>query len=253
MDAATPISKIDHEHYLRTYTDYLKPIANEPFVLLEIGIADGDSLYYWRDHYPNAIIIGIDIRPIEINDTSGRVFAYQGKQQDLDLLDKIRATHAPDGFDAVVDDGSHIGHYTRQTFWHVMKNHLKVGGLYFVEDWGTSYWPLYNDGKLYQPRPVGPNWRETLFESFGALDFVKKNAFLSKVAAKLEFKSMQTRFPSHMNGMVGFVKELVDEAGMPDATDERYGNGPQRKSMFEWMRISVGHVVIKKADTTKRQ
>ena len=247
MAAPTKISKMEHPHYLQTYSDHLAEYADKPFVLLEIGIAEGDSLYFWRDKYPQATVIGIDINPSTIEDTSGRIHTYQGKQQDTDLLDRIKADHAPDGFDIVIDDGSHIGHYTRQTFWHVMKNHLKEGGLYFIEDWGTGYWPQYIDGSYYKPREPGPTAGEKFFAKLGSMNFVKNNEFLSRVANKLEFKSLARRIPSHDYGMVGFVKELVDEAGIPDATDERFGRAPQRKSMFDFMQISVGHVVIRKA------
>ncbi|MEL6507543.1 MAG: class I SAM-dependent methyltransferase, partial [Pseudomonadota bacterium] len=192
-------------------------------------------------------IIDIDANDCAVEDESGRIHTYQGKQQDTGLLDRIRETHAPGGIDIVIDDGSHIGHYTRQTFWHLMDNHLKPGGLYFVEDWGTGYWPQYEDGRYFKPRQVGPTAGEKVFHAIGRMDLVKNNAFLSKVANKLAFKSLARRIPSHDFGMVGFVKELVDEAGAPDATDARFGRAPQRPSKFDFMQISVGHVVIRKA------
>ena len=248
MFAATPISKLEHPHYLETYDQYMASYRDKEFVILEIGIAEGDSLYFWRDNFPKATIIGVDINPFQAEDDSGRIHTYQGKQQDLKLLDEIAARHAPDGFDVIVDDGSHIGHYTRQTFWHIMKNHIKTDGLYFIEDWGTGYWPQYQDGKYYKERKVGPTFLENTFESIGKIGFVQNNDFLRKVSSRLEFYSMKKNFSSHQNGMVGFVKELVDEAGIADATDERFGKGPQRKSMFKSMQISVGHVVIKRSE-----
>lgn len=247
MDSPTPISKIGLDHYLKNYAEYLAPFKDRPFTILEIGIAGGDSLTYWRDSYPNATVIGVDINPYEPNDSSGRVFAYQGKQQDTGLLDKIAATHAPDGFDIVIDDGSHIGHYTRLTFWHLMKKHMRSGGLYFIEDWGTSYWPMYPDGMRHHPKKIDSTFLEKFFGAIGNIGFIQNTSLLRKITQRLEFKSMQKVFPSQMNGMVGFVKELVDEAGIQDATDERFGNPPQRKPIFEWMRVSVGHVIVKKS------
>ena len=44
----------------------------------------------------------------------------------------------------------------------------------------------------------------------------------------------------HYSGMVGFVKDLVDEAGWDDVTLDT------RSSMFEWLRISHGQAIIKK-------
>ena len=252
MDASTPISKMEHPHYLELYNEFLAPYKNHPFVILEIGIAEGTSLYYWRDHFPNATIIGIDMNPFNADDSSGRIHTYQGMQQDTALLDQIAKAHAPEGIDVVIDDGSHIGHYTRQTFWHLMRHHLKSGGLYFIEDWGTGYWPMYPDGSAYRERAVTPTLGEKLFGQLAEIALVKSNAFLSKAMGKLRYLSMQKRFPSSQSGMVGFIKELVDEAGIADATDPRYGRPPQRQSYFDWMRLSVGHVVVRKSQNAPK-
>jgi hypothetical protein len=56
------------------------------------------------------------------------------------------------------------------------------------------------------------------------------------------------RFRSHMYGLVGFVKQLVDEAGMGDITHPAWGTPPARASKFKYIRISHGQVIIAKAD-----
>jgi len=35
---------------------------------------------------------------------------------------------------------------TRRSFWHFFQHHLKPGGLYVIEDWGTGYWSDWPDG-----------------------------------------------------------------------------------------------------------
>jgi len=55
------------------------------------------------------------------------------------------------------------------------------------------------------------------------------------------------QFRSHDYGLVGFIKELVDECGMSDITREDFGNPPHRASKFKEMRISPGHALIIKA------
>jgi hypothetical protein len=65
----------------------------------------GASLYMWRDYFPNAEIYGADIREdILINE--GRIHSYkvnQGQSTELfALIDNIGQ-----GFDLIVDDGSH--------------------------------------------------------------------------------------------------------------------------------------------------
>ena len=57
---------------------------------------------------------------------------------------------APGGFDIIIDDASHIGELTKTTFWHLFDHHLKPGGLYAIEDWGTGYLDDFSDGKKIQ-------------------------------------------------------------------------------------------------------
>ena len=143
-----PGTKLGLGHYMKTYSEYLSPMKDDEISLLELGVEDGLSLLYWRDFLPNARISGLDIHtPVQLDDTTGRIKVYQGEQQDRDLLDRIAADVAPGGFDIIIDDASHIGQFTRISFWHLFKHHLKPGGLYFVEDWGCSYFRNFPDGK----------------------------------------------------------------------------------------------------------
>jgi glycosyltransferase involved in cell wall biosynthesis len=121
-------------------------------------------------------------------------------------LDRIRTECARDGFDIIIDDASHIGELTRKSFWHLFENHLKPGGLFVIEDWGTGYWDSWVDGKHYNN---------------------KKH---------------------HLAGMVGLVKELVDECGIEDITDPQRGVPPRKGSRFEFMQIYSGQVFIKKKE-----
>lgn len=242
------ITKLGLSHYMKLYKKMLEPLKDQRITILEIGIAEGDSLYYWRDNYPKATIIGLDINTLSLNDTSGRIKCYTGEQQDCDLLTQIANEHAPNGFDVIIDDGSHIGHYTRISFWHLFKNHLKPRGLYFIEDWGTGYWDVYPDGRKYQPNPVNLTWLEQWFSNLENSKFIHSKQFLTKIVQKLRFMSMKKKISSHNYGMVGFVKELIDECGAPDVTDERRGCPPKRKSLIDWMRVSTGIVLVKKID-----
>jgi hypothetical protein len=56
------------------------------------------------------------------------------------------------------------------------------------------------------------------------------------------------QFRSHNYGLVGFVKELVDECGMADITREDRGTPPYRPSKFKEMRVLPGQVFIVKAE-----
>ncbi|MCK4913151.1 MAG: hypothetical protein KAS69_00960 [Planctomycetes bacterium] len=81
----------------------------------------------------------MDLEPAHIEDSSGRIIVYEGHQEDTDLLDRIGKESAPQGFDIIVDDCSHLAELTSRSFWHLFDNHLKPGGLYVIEDWGTGY------------------------------------------------------------------------------------------------------------------
>jgi hypothetical protein len=55
------------------------------------------------------------------------------------------------------------------------------------------------------------------------------------------------QFKSHDYGLVGFIKELVDECGMADITRSGPDDISGRSSKFAEMKISPGQVFIVKA------
>ena len=55
------------------------------------------------------------------------------------------------------------------------------------------------------------------------------------------------QFRSHEFGMVGFVKELIDECGMADITYPGRGIASPRPSRIREMRISPSHLFVAKA------
>ena len=123
-----PIGKMGLAHYLENYEQFLGPLRNRPLDVLELGVANGDSLKHWEEWLPHARITGLDINPCPVAFDSGRVACYVGEQQDRALLDRIGAERAPDGFDVVIDDAAHVGQLARISFWHIFEHHLKPGG-----------------------------------------------------------------------------------------------------------------------------
>jgi hypothetical protein len=128
----------------------------------------------------------------------------------MELLDRIGRERAPHGFDIVIDDASHIGWQARRSFWHLLAHHVRPGGIYAIEDWGTGYWDDWPDGR--QLTEVAPPEAE------------------------------QREWPSHAAGMVGFVKTLVDEVGASDASCLRSSGWPTRVSLIERLEILPGQV-----------
>ena len=237
--------------YFRTYEVLFSPLASRDIHLLELGISQGGSLQMWRDYFSKGTIAGIDISPVPLDDPGERIRIYQGLQQDTALLDRVRSETAPDGFDIIIDDCSHIGEFTALSFWHLFDRHLKPGGLYVIEDWGTGYMKGMPDGKAYNPRRSVPSFRSRLrpiAEALVAHPAVVRRPALRRVVRAVMNRMVRVKFRSHIHGLVGFVKQLVDEAGMGDITHPAWGTPPARGSKFKYIRISHGQVIVAKAD-----
>jgi hypothetical protein len=169
---------------MRCYIEYEKyfEINNIfPKHILEIGVHKGESTKILSRRFPDSKIIALDISDQEIDFSEFPNIKYINcDQTDRKLLKNIILTEFPDGLDLILDDGSHIGVMSEVTFY-VTYPHLKSGGVYIIEDWGTGYLKNWIDGGEYQ------EYKSTLNE-----------------------RQIPKRIPSHDYGMVGFVKSLVD-------------------------------------------
>lgn len=241
--------KAVHEHYLRNYDEYFRHLRVRDVRLLELGVYHGGSLLLWRDYFERGIVAGLDLNPVQLEDPSGRIRVYQGEQQDTELLDRIAHECAPEGFDIVIDDCSHVGYFARVSFWHLFEHHLKSGGFYVIEDWGTGYWSDWPDGVTYRPppKPSASRLRHKLLRAATRLRQASGIPFAAPAASALKRALQRGQYHSHDFGMVGFIKELVDECGMADITNPAHGVGPQRQSKFREMRLSPSHLFIVKA------
>lgn len=245
-----PTDKPTFDVYFRTYEEMFAPLADKEIRLLELGINRGGSLLLWRDYFPSGVIAGLDLNPVTLDDPSGRIRIYRGFQQDTRLLDTIRAETAPGGFDIVIDDCSHIGEFSAISFWHLFDRHLKPGGLFVIEDWGTGYMAGFPDGRRYDPTVPARSLRSLLrgpVERMMETEFARKREPFYRVLRGAHNHLVRQKFRSHQQGLVGFVKQLVDEAAMDDVTYPDWGSPPYRPSKFAFMRISHGQVFIKKA------
>lgn len=205
--------KIDN-HYLDWYDPFLQPFLDREITLLEIGIHKGGSLRLWRDYFPHGQIVGIDREIPADLEGEQRIRMFRGDQADPGFLDAVRRATAPDGFDIIIDDASHLGEPTKAAFRSLFQDRLKASGLYVIEDWGTGYWRDWPDGKAFA-RPSA-------------------------------LRRLWTRWPNHGHGLVGFVKQLVDEQGAADLSRGRQSGTPTRESLFESMTITPSIVFIRK-------
>jgi len=91
---------------------------------------------------------------------------------------------------------------------------LKAGGLYAIEDRGIGYLDDFADGRKFDPKAVLPE----------------------------RLRRINHPFPCHSYGMVGFVKELVDEQG---ASSIKLGRNEQiRRSKFERLLVTPGVIFV---------
>ncbi len=120
-----------HE-YTPSYFDLLAPWRTQYSYVLEIGVNSGNSLYMWRDFFPHAEIIGLDIDPgCLIQGDRIRCFrADQGDKQSL-LAAVVQGGVAP--FDLIIDDGSHRREHQGVSL-QTLVPFLSDIGMYIVED-----------------------------------------------------------------------------------------------------------------------
>lgn len=230
-----PLDRYDSDKvahgYLSQYDLVLEPWLNQPIVLLELGVHTGSSLVLWRDYFPLGTIVGIDIDLSRSIPASGRIHLFEGDQADRTLLSRVASQVAPDGFDIIIDDASHLGEQTKVAFWHLFDHHLKPNGLYVIEDWGTGYWDDWPDGK-------------SLDLGAYACNHSRRHALWK---ALLRFLRVKRPMLGHNYGIVGFVKQLVDEQAAHDVTRRRRSGTEQRKSKFKNILIAPSIVFIRKA------
>jgi hypothetical protein len=207
-------------NYLEKYDPILQPWVGKNVKLLELGVYKGGSLHLWEDYFPEGKIVGVDLNPPEDFNHGDNIKMYKGNQIDRAFLSEVSNENAPEGFDIIIDDASHIGELTKVSFWHLFENHLKPGGLYVIEDWSTGYWDDWFDGK--------------------SLDF---NTYQ-------EQKPFEPKKPmeGHNYGMVGLVKQLVDEQAANDVTRKNFKGTKTRDSKFDQMIIKSSVVFIIKKE-----
>jgi len=230
-------SEMKDGYRLQVYEELFEHLTSREVSILELGVYKGKSLLLYRDYFEKGTIVGLDLNPVQIDDPSGRIRVYQGYQQDVALLDSIAREQAPGGFDLISDDCSHIAELTRISFWHLFVNHLKPGGIYAIEDINTGFSDVSVDGGPYAPphirtyspaisstHPSYVNPSQSLFLSLArrakplvpctVRRTLNKSHYWNALYVWLKYLTRPYRnkrkVVSHMYGMVGFTKQLVD-------------------------------------------
>ena len=118
------------------------------FNVLEFGIFEGGSAILFAEMFPQAKIVGIDMRApspavarhIERAGLKDRVRLYYGVMQDNGeaIAKIIREEFGASDLDLLIDDCSHQYGFTRSSF-EIVYPKLKTGGIYALEDWDWAH------------------------------------------------------------------------------------------------------------------
>ena len=133
--------------YLDEYENRLGHQKNSIRSILEVGVQNGGSLEIWSRYFKNAEhIIGVDIDPKvgHLRYEDARVHALVGDASKKEIADQILSI-CPEGFDVIIDDGSHTSGDIIRSF-SLLFDQVKIGGIYAAEDLHCSYWGHWGGG-----------------------------------------------------------------------------------------------------------
>src|SRR5262245_29454891 len=136
---------------LRFYKRLL--VGLEPQRVLEIGVKGGGSTALWKQLYPSATVVGMDIKLRSWLSDDGVIYV-QGDQSDPARLDALGKEYGP--FDLVIDDGSHESEHQAASLRGLL-SHVRAGGLYVIED-------VHENMKAVKGDDIWPDFLMTLFQ-----------------------------------------------------------------------------------------
>ncbi|MDP2231499.1 class I SAM-dependent methyltransferase [Methylotenera sp.] len=137
----SPYLSLKHSSYFQVYADLLDQYRNKQITFVEVGVANGGSLFMWRDYFGiNARIIGIDFNPNAKKFEKDGFEIYIGSQADPDFWEIFFKSVGP--VDIVLDDGGHTFEQQIVTVHNCIPN-INQGGIIIVEDTHTSYAPSF--------------------------------------------------------------------------------------------------------------
>ena len=106
-----PQTKLAAPVIYELYDDYFSALRDSPIVLLELGVAQGESLKTFASYFENGRIIGIDSEDRGLDFSSHPNVRFEvGDQRDAARLSEVCAAHAPDGLDIVHDENEEARH-----------------------------------------------------------------------------------------------------------------------------------------------
>jgi SAM-dependent methyltransferase len=142
---------IVHQKDRQTLVGYEQVLAgrSDPGRVLEIGIYSGGSLAMWRELWPAAEILGLDITLAHINPEAAAHLDRVGVHRQVLPMPNPSARGLGE-FDLIIDDGAHGASSVIDSF-AICWSMLRPGGVYIVEDWHLAMFdPVKIAGTLGQ-------------------------------------------------------------------------------------------------------
>tara|TARA_B100000282_G_scaffold280808_1_gene242233 strand:+ start:486 stop:1343 length:858 start_codon:yes stop_codon:yes gene_type:complete len=123
--------------YFQVYEKIFSRYRNKKIKFVEIGVANGGSLFMWKKYFGNkAKIIGIDLNPKAKKLEKNGFKIYIGNQSDKKFWENFYKKEGK--VDLILDDGGHKNLQQISTVHHSLP-YIKDGGKIVIEDTGTSY------------------------------------------------------------------------------------------------------------------
>lgn len=188
-------------NYLQSYEEFIPFKRDAEFTFLEVGVLRGASVRMWADWFPNASIIGLDVKPpkvFKIRDVPKNLALVAGDATLPQTVKRLsRKFNAPS---IVLDDGSHWWDQQRKAL-ELIWPWLKPGGIYIVEDLQSSSEPGFaqedvfsfvdlmlrlaaslhlRGSELDRFRSLGPEWFVNLAQEVRSVNFIPGAVLLRK-------------------------------------------------------------------------
>lgn len=176
---------LKQENYFNIYVDLFKKYKNKKITLVEIGVANGGSLYMWRSFFGRkARIVGVDLNPEVKKFEKDGFEIFVGDQSDKKFWKNLYRKIGK--IDILIDDG---GHKNIQQVVTVAEsiNNIKNNGMIVIEDTVTSY--LKKKGFNNPSMHSFINYCNLIIESIHRRNSLlnKKNNIFSKKVNSIKF------------------------------------------------------------------
>lgn len=133
--------KATRHDYAHFYQEFLNGKPNPK--ILEIGLGSlrgfpygglnpGASLRAWREHYPHATVVGLDIDASAVEAVESPAF-FMDQTSDESITESVNLLTPYGPFDLIVDDGFHDPHANVRSLVHLLPL-CSSDGIYVIED-----------------------------------------------------------------------------------------------------------------------